>query len=111
MFIAPLLLKEKFAKSDLLGVLLASLGAAGVVAATSTTNGGGGGGGGGNDGPDALWDALRERDFVIYGSVMAGVGCVLAYASATHWGDRYLLIDVGACAVFGEPRNDATRRR
>ncbi|CAO1632314.1 unnamed protein product [Sympodiomycopsis kandeliae] len=96
-FIAPLMLKERFAKSDLLGVLLASLGAAGVVVASSQD------GEGNNEpsGPDALWRAIQERDFVIYAIVLFIVGCGLAYLSATRFGDRYVLIDVGTCAVFG----------
>ena len=96
-FIAPLLLKERFAKSDLFGVALASFGAAGVVVASSSR----GDGSSEPNGPDALWNAIKERDFLIYALVLLVFGCSLAYLSATRWGDKYLLIDVGTCAVFG----------
>lgn len=97
-FIAPVMLKERFATSDLLGVLLASAGAAGVVASAATD----GGGGGELDGtPDALWGAMTQLVFEVYAAVMAVLGVLLLWMSSTSLGDRYILVDVGACAVFG----------
>lgn len=97
-FIAPVMLKERFATSDLLGVLLASLGAAGVVAAAATDGGGGGDLGGT---PDALWQAMTQTIFEVYAGIMAVLGGLLAWLSSTSAGDKYILVDVGACAVFG----------
>lgn len=68
-----------------------------MVAASST-----GGGEGGPGGPGALWEAIKERDFLLFTGVMIGLGAVLVGLSTTRWGERYVLVDVGACAVFGE---------
>ncbi|CAO1615708.1 unnamed protein product [Parajaminaea phylloscopi] len=97
-FIAPVLVKERFAKSDLVGVALASLGATAVVAASSFDGGNGELPGGG---PAALWQAIQQTIFLVYAGVLAVVGATLAWLSSTSWGDRYILIDVGACAIFG----------
>lgn len=97
-FLAPLLLHERFAKMDLLGVALASLGAAGVVVAASTIPGGSDEG---PAGPDALWSSVCQRTFLTYAAVLVGLAIILAFTSTTRFGERYILIDVGACATIG----------
>lgn len=97
-FIAPVLVKERFAKSDLFGVALASLGAVGIVASSSSDDVKGDLGAGG---PDALWQAIKQTIFLVYAGIMVALGAFLTWLSPTQWGDRYILVDVGACAVFG----------
>ncbi len=91
--ISPLLLGERFRASDLTGIALAIIGAVTVVFSSKQ-----------NDerlSPDTLLAAIKRLEFVIYAAVSAGVGVLLALASTTRAGDKFVIIDVGVCAVFG----------
>lgn len=91
--ISPILLGERFRISDIGGILLAIIGAVTVVFSSKQ-----------NDvrlDPDELLQAIKRLEFVIYSAVSVSLGAVLAFASGTRLGDRWVLIDVGTCAIFG----------
>ncbi|KAK0554616.1 hypothetical protein OC845_000648 [Tilletia horrida] len=91
--IAPLLLHERFRVRDLGGIVLAIVGAVTVVYSSR------------QDDPalghDELWAAIRRSVFLIYMAVVLSCGAVLAAVSLTKLGDRFVLLDVGTCAIFG----------
>ncbi|EST05831.2 Magnesium transporter NIPA [Kalmanozyma brasiliensis GHG001] len=91
--ISPILLGERFKISDIGGILLAIIGAVTVVFSSKQ-----------NDvrlDPSELLQAIKRLEFVIYSAISIGVGALLAFTSATSLGDRWVLIDVGICAIFG----------
>lgn len=90
---SPILLKEKFRPSDLGGMLLAIIGAVTVVFSSkqsdTTLN------------PDQLWDAISRKEFIAYAVVAIVLGLALAWGSSTRFGDQYIMLDLGVCAVSG----------
>lgn len=91
--ISPILLGEKFRLSDIGGILLAIIGAVTVVFSSKQ-----------NDvrlDPGELLQAIKRLEFVIYTAVSVSAGALLAIISRTSLGDRWVLIDVGTCAIFG----------
>lgn len=91
--ISPILLGERFRISDIGGILLAIIGAVTVVFSSKQ-----------NDarlGPAQLLQAIKRLEFVIYTAISVSAGAVLAFLSSTSWGDRWVLVDVGTCAIFG----------
>ncbi|KAL9932507.1 hypothetical protein V8E36_008624 [Tilletia maclaganii] len=91
--IAPILLKERFRPRDLTGIALAIVGAVTVVFSSRQDDP--------QLGPDALWESIRRSVFLIYMGVVLSLGAVLAALSLTRLGDRFVLLDVGTCAIFG----------
>ncbi|KAL4075995.1 magnesium transporter NIPA-domain-containing protein [Scleroderma yunnanense] len=94
-FFAPLMLNEHFRSRDLLGILLAVIGASTVVLSSPSS-----------DGvppltPDALLEAITQRSFVIFSIVYAALAIVLGGLSEGHIGRQVVVVDVGLCAVFG----------
>ena len=51
--------------------------------------------------PSQLIEALTRRPFVIYAIIVIVFLVVLIGASAGKWGKRFVLVDVGLCALFG----------
>ncbi|CBQ71043.1 conserved hypothetical protein [Sporisorium reilianum SRZ2] len=91
--ISPILLGERFRISDIGGILLAIIGAVTVVFSSKQ-----------NDvrlDPAQLLHAIKRLEFVIYTAISVCTGALLAFASSTSLGDRFVLVDVGTCAVFG----------
>ncbi|GAK64072.1 DUF803 domain membrane protein [Moesziomyces antarcticus] len=91
--ISPILLGERFKPSDIGGILLAIIGAVTVVFSSKQ-----------NDvrlDPTQLLQAIKRLEFVIYSAVSVSSGVLLAFLSTTSLGDRWVLIDVGTCAIFG----------
>lgn len=91
--ISPILLKERFRPSDIGGILLAIIGAVTVVFSSKQ-----------NDvrlNPSQLWVAIKRLEFLIYTAISVSSGALLAFLSTTSLGDRWVLIDVGTCAIFG----------
>lgn len=91
--ISPILLHERFRPSDIGGILLAIIGAVTVVFSSKQ-----------NDprlDPSQLLSAIKRLEFLIYTAISVSSGCLLAFLSTTSLGDRWVLIDVGTCAIFG----------
>ncbi|KAN0065454.1 hypothetical protein ACQY0O_001290 [Thecaphora frezii] len=91
--ISPILLKERFKAADIGGILLAIIGAVTVVFSSKP-----------NDdrlGPDGLLHAIKRTEFVVYAAISVGFGTFLTFLSRTKLADKWVLVDVGACAIFG----------
>lgn len=92
-FISPLLLREPFRQSDLLGILFVALGSVTVVYSSPTKEV--------VLSPDEVERAVRSLGFAIYCAVCTvGIGG-LGWASRTRWADEFVLIDVGLSAIAG----------
>ncbi|PWN50432.1 DUF803-domain-containing protein [Violaceomyces palustris] len=91
--ISPLLLNERFKAADIGGILLAIIGAVTVVYSSKQSDE--------RLGPQALWSAIKRFEFLIYTAISAGVAGFLSFLSTTSVADRWVLVDVGLCAVFG----------
>lgn len=92
--IAPALLHEPMTHSDLLGIVLAILGAVAVVSSIGPS-------GSEPMDPPALWSALACPTFVVYALLMLALGIGLMMACHTSIGRRSILVHVGVCGVFG----------
>ncbi|KAL5487821.1 hypothetical protein ACEPAI_5929 [Sanghuangporus weigelae] len=92
-FFAPLMLKERFRKRDLLGILLAILGAITVVLSASSSDR--------RLDPDALIHAITQRPFMVLAAIYAGGAAFLVSLSSQRLGQQHVWVDVGACALFG----------
>ncbi|KAF9008899.1 magnesium transporter NIPA-domain-containing protein [Cyathus striatus] len=90
---APLLLKEQFRKRDVLGILIAIIGAVTVVLSTNSTDT--------RLDPDALIRAISQLPFIVYSAIYVGGVIVLSALSQTTIGRTWVFIDVGLCALFG----------
>lgn len=87
------MLKERFHISDIGGIILAIIGAVTVVFSSKQ-----------NDAtldPDELWTAISQKGFIAYFIIAVILAALLAWASSTSLGQRYILLDVGVCAVLG----------
>lgn len=93
--IAPIMLKEKFRKQDLWGVIVAVAGAAVVVLSAKSSEE--------KIGPDEIWAMITRWEFELYLGLTAGLILVLMSAS-NKYGSRTILIDVGLVALFGRFR-------
>lgn len=91
------MLKERFFPSDIGGILLAIIGAVTVVFSSKqsdvTLN------------PDELLEAISQKGFISYVIIALILAASLAWASTTALGQRYILLDVGVCAVLGKKSN------
>ncbi|QRW16439.1 Magnesium transporter NIPA [Rhizoctonia solani] len=101
-FFAPLILHERFRKQDLLGIALSIFGAVTVVYASQSSSA--------RLDPDALVYAITRIPFLIWAAVnvaaiiaLAGLSSQRAKLESSEWmqGDRWALVDVGLCALFG----------
>ncbi|EGO01857.1 hypothetical protein SERLA73DRAFT_103923 [Serpula lacrymans var. lacrymans S7.3] len=94
--VAPLMLGERFRKLDLLGILLAVIGATTVVLSTPSP-----------DGtpppltPDALLVAISQRAFQVFCIVYLVGAVILGVLSEGAIGRKVVLVDIGLCAIFG----------
>ncbi|KAJ7068124.1 DUF803-domain-containing protein [Mycena amicta] len=90
---APVMLGERFRKRDILGILIAVVGAVTVVLASNASDT--------RLDPDALLAAISQVPFLIYSCVYAvGIG-VLSVLSEGRVGRQSVFVDVGLCALFG----------
>ncbi|PWY79125.1 DUF803-domain-containing protein [Aspergillus heteromorphus CBS 117.55] len=90
--IAPIMLKEKFRKRDLWGVLVAIAGAVVVVLSAKSSEE--------KIGPHDIWVMITRWEFELYLGVSAALIVGLMWASGKY-GSRSILIDVGLVALFG----------
>ncbi|KZS97655.1 DUF803-domain-containing protein [Sistotremastrum niveocremeum HHB9708] len=92
-FFAPLLLHEKFRPRDGIAILLSIVGAVTVVLSARSSDP--------RLNPEQFLEALSQRTFVIYASVVCAVMLVLGFLSERNKGREWVMIDVGLCALFG----------
>ncbi|KAJ3916358.1 magnesium transporter NIPA-domain-containing protein [Lentinula edodes] len=90
---SPLILGERFRKRDVLGVIIAIIGAVTVVLSSNASNG--------RLDPEALVHAISQTPFIVYACIYAMGAMILASLSQTSYGQRYALVDIGLCALFG----------
>lgn len=90
---SPLILHERIRKRDLFGVAVAIVGAVTVVLSINASDA--------RLTPAQLLAALGQRSFQVLTAVYVIGAVVLVRLSATGVGDRYVLVDVGCCALFG----------
>ncbi|KAK0468054.1 magnesium transporter NIPA-domain-containing protein [Desarmillaria tabescens] len=91
-FFAPLLLREQFRKRDILGILLAIIGAVTVVLASSSSDT--------RLDPDGLMKAISQTPFIVYSCIYVAGSIILSILSEGTLGRRWVTIDVGLCALF-----------
>ncbi|KAF8211306.1 magnesium transporter NIPA-domain-containing protein [Mycena galopus ATCC 62051] len=90
---APLMLGERFRKSDLLGILIAVIGAITVVLASNASDT--------RLDPDALLVAISQTPFIVYTGVYVAGIVILSILSEGKAGRTFVFVDVGLCALFG----------
>jgi hypothetical protein len=91
--IAPCLLKEKFRKRDLWGVLVSIAGAVVVVLSAKSSEE--------QIGPHEIWVNITRWEFQLYLGLTTSLIIGLMWASH-RYGSRSILIDVGLVALFGK---------
>lgn len=91
--IAPCLLKEKFRKRDLWGVLVSIAGAVVVVLSAKSSEE--------QIGPEEIWANITRWEFELYLGLTTSLIIGLMWASHKY-GSRSILIDVGLVALFGK---------
>ncbi|THC93130.1 hypothetical protein EYZ11_007373 [Aspergillus tanneri] len=89
--IAPCMLKEKFRKRDLWGVLVSIAGAVVVVLSAKSSEE--------KIGPHDIWVMITRWEFVLYLGISTALIVALMSASSKY-GPRTILIDVGLVALF-----------
>jgi len=92
-FFSPLLLREHFRTRDLLGVVIAVIGAVTVVLASNASDT--------QLDPEALLHAISQTAFIVYACVYAVGAVILGTLSEGSIGKNYVFVDVGLCALFG----------
>ncbi|OCF39666.1 hypothetical protein I317_06521 [Kwoniella heveanensis CBS 569] len=90
---APLILRERFHKRELIGMALAILGAVTVVWSSNGSNP--------RLDPSQLIAAIRRLPFVIYTILNVLLLIPLIFLSNSHWGHTYLFVDLGITCLFG----------
>jgi hypothetical protein len=83
-----------FHQMDLLGVVIAILGAVTVVLSCNTSDV--------RLDPDALIQHISKRSFLFFSCVYVISAIVLAGLSETKTGRDWVFVDVGLCALFGQ---------
>ncbi|KAK0498492.1 DUF803-domain-containing protein [Armillaria luteobubalina] len=99
-FFAPFYSENGFArdaltlmKRDILGILLAIIGAVTVVLASSSSDT--------RLDPDGLMKAISQTPFIVYSCIYVTGSIILSILSEGPLGRRWVTIDVGLCALFG----------
>lgn len=88
------MLKERFSPRDLLGVGLAILGAVTVVLSAKSSDP--------SVTPESLLQAIRQPAFIAYFAVTAAATAgLLSVTHSKSYGNRWIGVDVGICALFG----------
>ncbi|KAI1789015.1 magnesium transporter NIPA-domain-containing protein [Ganoderma leucocontextum] len=90
---APLMLKERFRKRDFLGIIMAILGAVTVVLSANPSNT--------RLDPKGLIAAISTRPFGVYALTYVVGIVLLSGLSEGPAGKRFVYVDVGLCAFFG----------
>lgn len=96
--IAPIMLKERFRRQDLFGVLVAVAGAVTVVLSAKTSER--------KLGPHQIWHAITRWEFEVYLGITGGLILAGLWASR-RYGERTILIDLGLVGLFGRIQGDS----
>jgi hypothetical protein len=91
--IAPFMLKERFRRRDLWGVLVAVAGAVTVVLSAKTSET--------KIGPHEIWGRITQWEFELYLGITVALILVLMWISE-EYGRKTILIDLGLVGLFGE---------
>jgi hypothetical protein len=83
----------KCLQRDLLGILIAIIGAVTVVLASNASDV--------RLDPDALVRAICQTPFIIYSCIYICGAIILATLSHGNIGRQWVFVDVGLCALFG----------
>ena len=78
---------------DLLGILIAIIGAVTVVLASNASDS--------RLGPDELLEAISQTSFIVYSSIYVAGAIFLATLSEGSIGRTWVFVDIGLCALFG----------
>jgi hypothetical protein len=78
---------------DLLGILIAIIGAVTVVLASNASDS--------RLGHDELLKAISQTSFIVYSSIYVAGAIVLATLSEGRIGRTWVFVDTGLCALFG----------
>ncbi|KAI8336332.1 magnesium transporter NIPA-domain-containing protein [Chlamydoabsidia padenii] len=89
---APLMLKEVFRKRDLLGIILAVMGAAVVVLSSNEQETA--------LSPDLIMEALMQTRSIVY-FITTGIAIVALTAASPWYGSQSILVDLGLVAIYG----------
>lgn len=90
--IAPIMLKEKFRKRDLLGIAIAVGGAVTVVLSAKGSNP--------KLGPNEIWGLIKRWEFLTYLGIT--VGLIIAFMFLSNkYGDKTIIVDIGLVGLFG----------
>ncbi|KAF8528975.1 magnesium transporter NIPA-domain-containing protein [Hysterangium stoloniferum] len=92
-FFAPIMLKEKLRKCDILGVVLAIFGAVTIIGAGKLSDV--------QLDPEGLIRAISRKPFVIYAIINTTLMIIFVILSASSASTEWVFIDVGLCALFG----------
>ncbi|KZV64620.1 DUF803-domain-containing protein [Peniophora sp. CONT] len=92
-FFSPLILHEHFRKRDLFGVAVAIIGAVTVVLSANASDA--------RLTPDQILEAISQTIFEVFACVYIIGAFILVNLSSRAAGDKYVLVDVGCCALFG----------
>ncbi|KAJ6629147.1 magnesium transporter NIPA-domain-containing protein [Mycena sp. CBHHK59/15] len=90
---APLMLGERFRKRDILGIVIAVIGAVTVVLASNASDT--------RLDPNALLVAISQPPFIVYSCVYIAGIIILSILSQGKAGKQWVFVDVGLCALFG----------
>ncbi|KAJ7228812.1 magnesium transporter NIPA-domain-containing protein [Mycena pura] len=90
---APVMLGERFRKSDILGIFIAVIGAVTIVLASNASDV--------KLDPDALLAAISQVPFMVYSAVYVAGIFILSILSEGEAGRQWVFVDVGLCALFG----------
>lgn len=92
-FFAPLMLKEKIHRRDLIGVALSILGAVTVVLSANPSDT--------RLTPVGLIEAIKQPAFIAFTSIYIIWAIIFVSLSSQRFGSEHVFVDVGACALFG----------
>lgn len=95
-FFSPLILHEHFRKRDLFGVAIAIIGAVTVVLSANASDA--------RLTPEQILEAISQTVFEVFACVYVIGAFILVNLSSRATGDKYVLVDVGCCALFGKRR-------
>ncbi|CAG8716226.1 18441_t:CDS:2 [Acaulospora morrowiae] len=90
--LAPIMLKEKFRSQDLIGIIIAIIGAVFVVLTSKSEEL--------KLSEEAMWNAIKKPQFIIYFTITCALAIFLIYLSG-EIGHKLIIIDLSLVALFG----------
>ncbi|KAI0092470.1 magnesium transporter NIPA-domain-containing protein [Irpex rosettiformis] len=90
---APVMLKEKFRKRDIFGIIIAIVGAVTVVLSANPSDT--------RLDPATLLRAISQKVFIVFSLIYIAAALVLSSLSESSIGTKHVFVDIGLCAIFG----------